>query len=201
MALGDSYTIGEGVRRSDRWPEQLAARLRRGGAPLRVVANPSVTGYTTHDVIERELPVLRRERPDVATLQIGVNDWVQGVSPRRFRANVATLLDEIPRALGDRRRFVVVTIPDFASTPSGVLYTAGRDGTAGIEGFNAILEGEARRRAIPVADIFAVSKRVRDDPSLVARDGLHPSAKQYAQWEAVIAPVVRRALHLPQKGA
>ena len=132
----------------------------------------------------------------MATLQIGVNDWVQGVHAERFRASLAALLDEIPRHLSDRRRLMVVTIPDFASTPAGVLFTAGRDGTAGIERFNAILAEEARRRGIPVADVFAESKRVREDPSLVAPDGLHPSAKQYAAWVRLILPVVRRRLAL-----
>lgn len=27
LALGDSYTIGESVRESERWPNQLAAKL------------------------------------------------------------------------------------------------------------------------------------------------------------------------------
>ena len=31
LALGDSYTIGEGVAKQERWPEQLVARLRERG--------------------------------------------------------------------------------------------------------------------------------------------------------------------------
>jgi lysophospholipase L1-like esterase len=198
VALGDSYTIGEGVERPERWPERLAAHARRDGVALDVVANPAVTGYTTRDVLEREIPALRAARADFATLQIGVNDWVQGASGREFRASLAALLDEIPRHLTDRRAFAVVTIPDFASTPAGVLFTGGRDATAGIRRFNAIITEEGRRRGILVADVFAVSRRARTDPELVGRDGLHPSPKQYAAWEAAIYPVIRKAAPVPR---
>ena len=39
-----------------------------------------------------------------------------------------------------------------------------------------------------VVDIFELSKKVKNDPSLVAEDGLHPSAKEYAEWEKLILP-------------
>ena len=194
VALGDSYTIGEGVARKDRWPDQLAADLRRDGIRVAVVANPAVSGYTTADVLRVELPVLRRARADFATLQIGVNDWVSGVSEARFRENLGRLLDEIPRSLARARRLLVVTIPDFASTPSGALFSGGRDATAGIRRFNAVIRAEAARRTIPVADVFEASRRVRVDPGLVAEDGLHPSRRQYAAWVRLIRPAARMLL-------
>ena len=35
LALGDSYTIGEGVAEGERWPNQLAAALRKRGSVKR----------------------------------------------------------------------------------------------------------------------------------------------------------------------
>jgi acyl-CoA thioesterase I len=198
VALGDSYTIGEGVDPGERWPDRLVAHLRDDGLRAELVANPSVTGYTTRDVLEREVPVLADARADLATLQIGVNDWVQGADARQFRANFAVLLDEIAGHLSDPRALVVVTIPDLASTPAGTLYTGGRDGSAGIRAFNSIIRAEASMRGIPVADVFRSSRRVRVEPDLVSADGLHPSAKQYAEWERVVYPVVRRVLSQPR---
>jgi lysophospholipase L1-like esterase len=60
----------------------------------------------------------------------------------------------------------------------------------GILSFNKIIAEEARNRGLRVVDVFPLSKEMRDDSSLVARDGLHPSAKEYAEWEKVIFPVV-----------
>ncbi|HQX92793.1 MAG TPA: SGNH/GDSL hydrolase family protein, partial [Thermomonas sp.] len=50
LALGDSYTIGEGVDDAGRWPMQLAARLRDAGI---AIADPRIiakTGWTTDEL-------------------------------------------------------------------------------------------------------------------------------------------------------
>jgi acyl-CoA thioesterase I len=45
-----------------------------------------------------------------------------------------------------------------------------------------------------VVDVFALSQQMGKDRSLVAADGLHPSAKEYAEWEKVIFPVALEVL-------
>ena len=52
LALGDSYTIGEGVDERERWPVQLAKTLRDHGTDLgdpRIIAR---TGWTTTELLE-----------------------------------------------------------------------------------------------------------------------------------------------------
>ena len=66
---------------------------------------------------------------------------------------------------------------------------------AGIVRINAILADLAARRGIALVDIFDLSQRVADDRSLVARNGLHPSATQYGLWVERIEPVVLRLLN------
>src|SRR5947207_13304485 len=79
VAIGDSYTIGEGASPNESWPAVLTRHLNEKGLRVELVANPSVTGWTTQQAIERELPVFLKANPNFATLQIGVNDWVQDV--------------------------------------------------------------------------------------------------------------------------
>ena len=94
VALGDSYTIGTGVRPPDRWPDQLCAAL--GDEPgLELVANLGVNGYTSADLIRHELPALEALAPEFASVLIGVNDVVQGVSAARYEANVVVILDAL----------------------------------------------------------------------------------------------------------
>ncbi len=64
LPLGDSYTIGESVAEADRWPNQLVTRFAQNGKQLNIIANPSVTGYTTQDIIDRELPLVQQLKPD-----------------------------------------------------------------------------------------------------------------------------------------
>jgi len=92
--------------------------------------------------------------------------------------------------LRDKNRLLIVTIPDFGVTPTGPRYARGRNISEGLTRFNQIITEEATKRALRIVDVFPISKEMRDDPSLVAADGLHPSAKEYAAWEKIIFPGV-----------
>ena len=189
IAVGDSYTIGEGAGHGESWPELLTKHLNEKGIATQLSANPSRTGWTSQMAIERELDVVEKIKPDFATLLIGVNDWVQGVDPVRFRSNLVFLIDQIQLNLTNKKNLLLVTIPDFSASPQGGQYGGGRDISAGIAEFNTIIKEEAKKRSLPVADIFEISKGMKNDHSLVASDGLHPSAKEYAIWEKIILPV------------
>ena len=188
VALGDSYSIGEGATPEQAWPSLLTRHLSSKGIKIALVANPSVTGWTTQRAIDRELPVFHAAKPTFATLLIGVNDWVQGVAEEKFRHNFKYLVEQMLASLQDRNRLLVITIPDFAVTPNGPKYAKGRDIVQGIQSFNKIILEESSKRGLRVADIFSLSQKMGDDPSFVASDGLHPSAKAYEEWEAFIFP-------------
>jgi acyl-CoA thioesterase I len=194
VAIGDSYSIGEGASPEKSWPALLARNLNESGVPLKLVANPSRTGWTTQQAIDRELPVFVHARPGFATLQIGVNDWVQGATEKIFREHFIFLVERMLALLPGKDRLLIVTIPDFGVTPTGAGYAAGRDISAGISAFNRIIADEASRRGLRVVDVFELSRKMKGDPSLVAADGLHPSAKEYAEWEKRIEPEARALL-------
>lgn len=189
MALGDSYTIGTSVGVAERWPDQLVAALGGGGAPLTLVANLGVNGYTSADLIRDELPALARLDPGFASVLIGVNDVVQGVRPGTYSANVATILDAVLGRL-PATRVVTVAIPDYTVTPAGADYGDPRRQHDEIVANNEIMARAAANRGIPFVDIFDVSLWAAIDRRLVADDGLHPSGAQYAAWVERIAPVV-----------
>jgi len=188
VAIGDSYTIGEGASPNESWPALLARHLRTEGVNVDLVANPSVTGWTTQQAIERELPVFRKAKPAFATLLIGVNDWVQGVPAEMFRRDFNYLVNQMLSILPNEKRLLIVTIPDFGVTPAGPNYARGRNISKGIASFNKIIAEESTKRGLRMVDIFELSKEMGSDRSLIAADGLHPSAKAYAEWERVIFP-------------
>lgn len=196
-AIGDSYSNGEGATPEDAWPTRLARQLTTNGVPVKLVANPSITGWTTQQALDEELPVWTRSKPDFATLQIGVNDWVQGIDAGTFRQRLASLLDAMLGVLPDKTRLLVVNIPDFSVTPNGALYGGGRDISRGLAEFNQIIADESAKRGLKVVDVFPLSQKMRGQPELTARDGLHPSAKEYALWEEVIYPLAHDILAKP----
>ena len=193
VALGDSFTIGTSVEEAGRWPNQLIARHPNLG--LELVANLGVNGFTSRDVIEVELPRLDALHPELLSVLIGVNDVVQRVPEATYRSNIEVILDEAVRRVGAGRTFVVTT-PDYTVTPAGADYGDPATQSAAIRRNNAVNVELAAARGISVIDIHDISLQAAHDPSLVADDGLHPSAVQYARWVERIAPVVETLLRI-----
>ena len=190
VALGDSYTIGTSVAADESWPSQLVARLPE----LELVANLAVNGHTSTDLITDELPQLERLQPELVSVLIGVNDVVRGVPDLAYAGNVAVILEELLTRLPPSR-IVCVATPDYTRTPRGADYGDPIQQSDAIVRFNAILrEASEQRRIAFVPEIFEISQQASEDEQLVASDGLHPSATQYARWVESIEPVVRELL-------
>lgn len=186
VPIGDSYTIGTSVEETERWPNQLVAKLNSKNRPHMLPINPARNGYTTVDVINHELPIVRKLKPDLVTLLIGVNDWVRGSDEASFRENIRFILDELQTSLNKGGKVIVLTIPDFSARPKGKNYARGRNITEGITRFNRIVQEEASNRKIVVVDVFSLSQGMARDSSLVASDQLHPSGKEYQLWAELV---------------
>ncbi len=193
MALGDSYTIGTNAGQSDRWPDQLVETLR-DSVPLELIANLGVNGYTSGDLVQRELPQLADLRPEFVSLLIGVNDVVQDVPIERYRANVEqTLADRSGScaARPSRHRERPGLHADAARrrlrrSPA----TARRDrGREHVDASRSLPTAAWRSWTSPPSRI-----RLAADAALVASDKLHPSGEQYRRWVELIAPVVEGLL-------
>src|SRR6266478_8121359 len=154
VAIGDSYSIGEGASPNESWPALLTRHLNDKGVHVDLVANPSRTGWTTQQAIDRELPIFVDSKPNFATLQIGVNDWVQGVDAETFRKRFVALVDRMLEVLPNKNRLLIVTIPDFGVTPTGPRYARGRNISDGILSFNKIIADAARQRGLRAVDVF-----------------------------------------------
>jgi acyl-CoA thioesterase-1 len=188
VALGDSYTIGTGAKKDEAWPSVMVKQLEDNKIAIELIANPSQNGWTTQDLIENELPVLDKSKANFVTLLIGVNDWVQGVDAKTFQKRFIAIVDHIQKQLPDKSMLLIITIPDFGVTPTGKRYGNGRDISKGIAEFNAIILAEAKKRNLKTVDLFEPSKQMATKKEWIAPDGLHPSAKGYANWESVIYP-------------
>ena len=184
LALGDSYTIGEGVAESARWPVQLAAR-QQWDAP-HIIAR---TGWTTDELAAAVDAVALAPPYAHVSLLIGVNNQYRGRSIANYRSEFTSLLERaIGFAGGDVARVCVVSIPDW-----GVTAFARRDGRGPaaigreIDAFNAAAEAICHARGVRYIDITAISRDRGDTAEMLADDGLHPSGAMYARWSDAIA--------------
>jgi len=200
LALGDSYTIGTAVDATERWPALLAEHLRTASgdpAQKNYEITPdfiAVNGWTTTDLkggINRRMDLLTEY--DLVSLLIGVNNQFQGGSASVYATEFEELLNTATTKAGnDPANVFVVSIPDYAFTPSG-----GGNATISeeLDEFNAIATGIADRYGVDFLNITPISREGLNDPGLVADDDLHPSGKQYRRWvEEVIEARVRTIL-------
>jgi lysophospholipase L1-like esterase len=193
LALGDSYTIGEGVPEEGRWPVQLAARLRQRDV---AVASPRIlatTGWTTDELSAAMDAAALRPGYGLVTLLIGVNNQYRGRPATEYREQFLALLERAAGLAGDPRRVVVVSIPDWGVTA----FAQGRDRASigrQIDSFNAIARDETVRMHARWVDITPTSRHAGAKPGMLVADGLHPSAAQYATWVHLILPEAQAAL-------
>jgi len=193
LALGDSYTIGESVPEADRWPNQLATLLEAQGIHMDVTIIAK-TGWTTSElwqgVQEREI----HPPYDLVSLLIGVNNQYRGYDTDGYREEFRLLLNKaIDYAGGNADHVIVLSIPDWSVTP----FADGRDAAQiakDIDLFNAINREESEKAGVHYVDITPFSREAVSDPTLIAQDGLHPSAKMYAEWANLALPEILGAL-------
>jgi lysophospholipase L1-like esterase len=192
LALGDSYTIGEGVAPDERWPLQLVARLRGEGIDIGEPRIVATTGWTT-DELSAAMETADFTPPyALVTLLIGVNNQYRGRGVDEYRAQFRDLLQRAIRLAGGRAAYViVVSIPDWGVTPFAA--REGRDAAAiarEIDAFNTIASAEAASAGAARIDVTSISRAPESRGELVG-DGLHPSGAQYARWVEAILPVAR----------
>lgn len=193
LALGDSYTIGEGVADSLRWPVQLARALRARGV---AIADPQIvarTGWTTDELDAGITALVARDALrgpyGLVTILIGVNNQYRGRPVEEFRAELGALLRRaIGFAGGDAARVIVVGIPDWGVTPFNTSRDAARVARE-IDAFNAENRAEAERAGAQWVDITDLTRAAPRD---VVADGLHPNGAMYAKWVERIAPVAAK---------
>lgn len=184
LALGDSYTIGEAVTENERWPSQLVEKLRKGGV---LIDNPKIiatTGWTTDELIDAIEKEQIEQTFSIVTLLIGVNNQYRGYPISQYEKEFEILLDKAIGFAGDIPENVfVISIPDYGVTPFS--REKGLDAlkiATELDVYNDFAKKLVASKNASFTDITPDSKKAKEDVGLVAKDGLHPSAKMYTWW-------------------
>jgi len=195
LALGDSYTVGEGMDKDRSWPSMLAYKLDQRNIlveDLKIIAR---TGWTSSNLINAVLSSKLKQKYDIVTLLIGVNDQFQGLSQDSYASNFRNLLNKaIDFAGGNTKQVIVLSIPDYGVTPFGKRYGQSIVGKE-IDNFNLINREISVSMSVQYVNVTEISRRALNEPTLIAQDGLHPSQEMYSQWVGLILPVVINSLN------
>ena len=183
LALGDSYTIGQGVSTSSRWPVQLLDSLQARGYSTDTLAIIATTGWRTDQLLNAIAgKQLAQKQFNMVSLLIGVNNQYQNRPLAQYRPELEALIDSALRYVGGQTgRVFVLSIPDYAYTPFG------QQGnpfaiSQQIDVYNTIKRDVCDSLGIAYFNITDISRQGLTDPTLVATDQLHPSGRQYGLW-------------------
>ena len=190
IALGDSYTIGQSVCVTCRFPEQLKKKLESTipnlSVDLKIIAQ---TGWTTSNLIQ----AIKDQQPTsdykLVTLLIGVNNQYQNKEFSIYGSEFPQLVQSaITLAKGNNTNVIVVSIPDYAYTPFGQRSANPTQISAEIDRYNAFAKSYCDSNGITFINITDITRQGLIEPNLVATDGLHPSEKAYSLFVDRIVP-------------
>ena len=181
LALGDSYTIGESVKEEERWPEQLAAALRKKGKSVEKPRIIATTGWRTDQLKKAIEEAKLKPEYNLVSLLIGVNNQYQGKRVESYAPEFEELLNMAVQLAGGKKENVfVVSIPDYGFTPFG--QPKQQLITQALDEYNTINRRVTEKAGIRYFNITDISRNGFEQPDLVADDKLHPSGVQYKTW-------------------
>ncbi|MDI5899429.1 SGNH/GDSL hydrolase family protein [Flavobacterium yafengii] len=197
LALGDSYTIGQSVCETCRFPAQLSKSLGNLNVSntysLKIIAQ---TGWTTSNLISAVNTQNLTSNYDLVTLLIGVNNQYQNRNFSLYEKEFPELVKKaIALAKGDKTNVILVSIPDYAYTPFG--QASGNQTTISteIDQYNAFAKKYCDDNAIVFINITDITRQGLTNKNLVASDGLHPSELAYSLFVERILPKATTAVN------
>ncbi|WP_114780628.1 SGNH/GDSL hydrolase family protein [Botryobacter ruber] len=194
LALGDSYTIGEGVPENDQWGMQLARLLRGQGLAVADPVTIARTGWTTGELANAVAAANLSGQFDLVSLLIGVNNQYRGLSLENYREEFSNLLQTAIQFAGNQPAHVLVlSVPDWGVTP----FAQDRDRpriAAEIDAFNAVAKAETEKAGAAFIYITPLTRKAAAEPVYLADDGLHYSGKMHLEWAKLALPVAKQLL-------
>ena len=199
LALGDSYTIGEGVDEAERYPNQTIALLEQGNIEFGKPQIIARTGWTTDELAKGIVDAnIKGQTFDLVTLLIGVNNQYRGRPIANYAEEFEGLLKQaIEFAGGDANHVVVLSIPDWGVTP----FALDRDTDQGkvaleIDNFNKTKTEITKRLGAHYIDITEEYRKNGGEKNMVVSDKLHPSRLIYKSWADKLVHVISEKINL-----
>ncbi|HDZ07247.1 SGNH/GDSL hydrolase family protein [Maribacter sp.] len=189
LALGDSYTVGENVAFEDSFPAQLSTQIEENKSLIVNTQIIAQTGWRTDQLISS---IGSRDTGDynLVTLLIGVNNQFQSRPFSQYETEFSTLLDKAINLAGnDINRVIVISIPDYYYTPYGQ-NNGNKQISTELDFYNNYAKLTSKAKGITFLDITDITRNGLEEPSLVANDGLHPSAFAYEKFVERLYPLV-----------
>lgn len=179
VILGDSLSAGFGIEKKKGWVTLLQEKLDKENQPF-TIYNESISGDTTAGGLARIEKILARHKPELLILELGANDGLRGLSPKKMKSNLAEIIKRSQKA-GSQVILLSMRIPP-------------NYGKRYVDMFYKTYPQLAKELRIPIVPFILEDIALLEE--MMQKDGLHPNAKAQPLiankvWEYV-RPVLRR---------
>ncbi len=179
VVLGDSLSAGYGIDVKKGWVALLQQKFNQENKTF-TIFNESITGDTTAGGLARIDKALAQHKPDLVILELGANDGLRGLSPKKMKSN---LIEIIVRSQQSGAKVLLLSMripPNY--------------GKRYVDMFYNIYPDIAKETNIPFVPF--ILNDVALVKEMMQKDGLHPNEKAQPIIAKKIWPYVKSILEL-----
>ena len=97
VVIGDSISSGYGIETEKSWVVLLQQKLNKENKPY-TIFNESISGDTSAGGLARIDNALTRHKPELILLELGANDGLRGLSPKKMKSNLTEIIKRSQKA-------------------------------------------------------------------------------------------------------
>jgi acyl-CoA thioesterase-1 len=188
VALGasDAVGIGSNIPGSQGYVPLVAAHLPKGSHLI----NLGISGIQLHEALSQELPLALTTSPNLITIWLVANDFIDGVAYDNYLHDLNTLLQQLH--VSTHARIVMANLPDLTLLPAYANEAPSQKSQmiVAIQKWNKGIAQLAKKYGVALVDLFSQGSQITAHPEYISGDGFHPSPSGYVQlanyfWQVI----------------
>jgi lysophospholipase L1-like esterase len=179
VALGasDAVGIGSNIPGSQGYVPLVATHLPKGSHLI----NLGIIGIQLHQALSQELPLALTTSPNLITIWLVANDFIDGVTYDSYVHDLSYLLHQLH--VSTHARIVMANLPDMTRLPAYANETPSQKAQmiVAIQKWNKGIAELAKQYGVALVDLFSQGSQITAHPEYISGDGFHPSPTGYVQ--------------------
>jgi acyl-CoA thioesterase-1 len=189
VALGasDAVGVGSAIPGSQGYVPLIAKHLPPGSHML----NLGISGIRLHQALSEELPLALTTAPQLITIWLVTNDYIDGVSYQSYISDLNTLLSQLHSKT--KARIVMANLPDLALLPAFSRQTPAQKAQLlqNIKHWDQGIAQVAAQYGVAIVNLLQAGSEITAHPQYISGDGFHPSAQGYVRLAQLFWQVIQ----------